>query len=56
MNQILIVVLAIACFVLTVDLFTTHLRKRARSLSVTPEPTLTGEDSGDEPTEEFAIE
>ena len=56
MDQILIAVLAVAGFVLAVDLLTTHLRKRARSLSVTPELTLTGEDSGDEPTEEFAIE
>ena len=56
MNQILIAVLTIACFVLAVDLFTTHLRKRARSLSVTPEPTLTEEDLGDEPEEGVAIE
>jgi hypothetical protein len=56
MNQILIVVLAIACFVLAVDLLTTHLRKRARSNSVTPEPTLTEEDLGDEPKEGVAIE
>ena len=56
MNQILIVVLAIACFVLAVDLLTTHLRKRARSLSVTPEPRLTEEDLGDEPKEGVAIE
>ena len=56
MNQILIVVLAIACFVLAVDLLTTHLRKRARSKSVTPEPTLTEEDLGNEPKEGVALE
>ena len=56
MNQILIVVLAIAGFVLAVDLLTTHLRKRARSKSVTPEPTLTEEDLGNEPKEGVALE
>ena len=56
MNPILIAVLTIACFVLAVDLLTTHLRKRARSNSVTPEPTLTEEDLGDEPNEGVAIE
>ena len=56
MNPILIAVLAIACFVLAVDLLTTHLRRRARSLSVTPEPTLVEEDWGDEPKEAVAIE
>ena len=56
MNPILIAVLAIACFVMAVDLLTTHLRKRARSNSVTPEPRLTEEDLGDEPNEGVAIE
>jgi hypothetical protein len=56
MNQFLIAVLAIACFVLAVDLLTTHLRKRARSKSATLEPTLTEQDSGDEPKEGAAIE
>jgi hypothetical protein len=56
MNQILIAVLTIACFVLAVDLLTTHLRKRARSNSGTPEPTLTETESGDEPKEGVAIE
>ena len=56
MNQLLIAVLTIACFVLAVDLLTTHLRKRARSKFVTPEPTLTEEDLGDEPKEGVAIE
>jgi hypothetical protein len=56
MNQLLLAVLTVACFVLAVDLLTTHLRKRARSKSVTPEPTLTEEDSGDEPKEGVAIE
>ena len=56
MNPILIAVLAIACFVMAVDLLTTHLRKRARSNSVTPEPRLTEEDLGYEPNEGVAIE
>ena len=56
MNQILIVVLAIACFVLAVDLLAIHLRKRARSKSATPEPTLTEEDLGNEPKEGVALE
>ena len=56
MNQILIAVLTVACFVLAVDLLTTHLRKRARSQSGAPEPTLTEEDLGDEPKEGVALE
>ena len=56
MNQILIVVLAIACFVLAVDLVTTYVRKRGRSKSGRPEPTLTETESGDEPKEGVAIE
>ena len=56
MNQLLIIGLTIACFVLAIDLLTTHLRKRARSKSVTPEPMLTEEDLGDEPKEGVAIE
>ena len=56
MNQILIAVLAVACFVLAADLITTYLRKRARSRSVTLEPTLAQEESGDEPQEGAAIE
>jgi hypothetical protein len=56
MNQLLLAVLTVACFVLAVDLLTTHLRKRARSKSVTPEPTLTEEELGDEPKEGVAIE
>ena len=56
MNEILFAVLTIACFVLAVDLLTTHLRKRARSKSVTPEPTLTEEDLGNEPKEGVALE
>ena len=56
MNQILIVVLAIACFVLAVDLLTTHLRKRARFKSGAPEPTPTKQDAGAEPHEGVALE
>jgi hypothetical protein len=56
MNQILIAVLAIACFVLAVDLVITHLRQRARSKSVTPEPTLTEEELESETKEGVAIE
>ena len=56
MNQTLIAVLAVASFVLAVDLITTYLRKRARSKSVTPEPTLTEEELGDEPKEGVAID
>ena len=56
MNPILIAVLTIACFVLAVDLLTTHLRKRARSKSVTPEPTLTEDDLGDEPKQGVTVE
>jgi hypothetical protein len=56
MNQTLIAVLAVASFVLAVDLITTYFRKRARSLSVTPEPPLTEEELGGEPKEGVAIE
>ena len=56
MNQILIAVLGTACFVRAVDLVTTHVRKRARASSVTPEPPLTEEDLGDEPEEGVALE
>ena len=56
MNQILIAASTIVCFVLAVDLLTTHLRKRARSQSGAPEPTLTEEDLGDEPKEGVAID
>ena len=56
MNQTLIAVLAVASFVLAVDLITTYLRKRARSKSVTPEPPLTEEELGGEPNEGVAIE
>ena len=58
MNPILIAVLTIACFVLAVDLVITRVRvrQRGRSKSVTPEPTLTEEDLGDEPKEGVAIE
>ena len=56
MNQTLIAFLAIAGFVLTVDLVTTYLRKRARSKSVTLEPPLTKEEVGGEPDEGVAIE
>ena len=56
MNLILIAVLAVACFVLAVDLLTTYLRKRARSQSVTPEPTLKEADLRDEPKEGLVIE
>ena len=56
MNQILIAVLAIACFVLAVDLLTTHVRKRARSQPGAPEPTPTKQDAGAEPHEGVALE
>ena len=56
MNLILIAVLAVACFVLAVDLLTTYLRKRARFRSGAPEAMLTEEDLGDEPKEGIAIE
>jgi hypothetical protein len=56
MNQILIAVLAVACFVLAVDLITTYLRTRARSRFVTPEPLPTEEESGGERKEGVAIE
>ena len=56
MNQLLIAVLAIASFVLAVDLVTTCLRKRARSKSVIPEPSLRDEESGGEPKGGVAIE
>ena len=56
MNQILIAVLAISCFVLAVDLLTTYLRKRARSQSGAPEQLLTENDLRDEPKEGVAIE
>ena len=56
MSQILFAVLIMAGFVLAVDLVITHLRKRARSKSVTPEPTLTEEDLGNEPKEGVALE
>ena len=56
MNQLLIAVLAIACFVLAVDLIITRVRQRARSKSFTPEATLTEEDLGDEPKEGVALE
>jgi hypothetical protein len=56
MNQLLLAVLTVACFVLAVDLLTTHLRKRARSKSVTPEPLLTEEELEGEPKEEVVIE
>ena len=56
MSQLLIAVLTIACFVLAVDLLTTHLRKRARSKSVTPEPPLTEEELGSEPKQGVTIE
>ncbi len=56
MNQALIAFLAIAGFVLAVDLVTTCLRKRARSKSVTPEPPLTEEELEGAPDEGVAIE
>ena len=56
MSQILLAVLTMAGFVLAVDLLTTHLRKRARSQSGTPEPMLPEEDLGDEPKEGIALE
>jgi hypothetical protein len=56
MNQILIAVLAVACFVLVADLIITHLRQRARSKPLTPEPPLTEEELEGEPKEGVAIE
>jgi hypothetical protein len=56
MNQTLVAVLAVASFVLAVDLFTTYLRKRARSKSVTPRPPLMEEQSRGESKREVAIE
>lgn len=56
MNQALIAVLTMAGFVLAVDLVTTYVRKRARSKSGTPEPTLTEEELGGEPSEGVTIE
>ena len=56
MNQILIAVLAVACFVLAADLIITHLRQRARSKPLTPEPPLTEEELEGEPKEGVAIE
>ena len=56
MNQILIAVLVVACFVLAVDLVATYLRTRVRSRSVTPEPLPIDEESGGERKEGVAIE
>ena len=56
MNQLLIAVLAVACFVVAVDLIVTRVRQRARSKPPTPEPPLTEEDPVDEPKEGIAIE
>ena len=56
MNQALIAFLTIAGFVLAVDWVTTRLRKRARSKSVIPEPSLRDEESGGEPKGGVAIE
>ena len=56
MNQILIAVLAVACFVLAADLIITHLRQRARSKPLTPEPPLMEEELEGEPKEGVAIE
>ena len=56
MSQVLIVVLAVASFVLTVDLLTTKLRKRVRSRSIASEPPAPDRESGEEPKEGVAIE
>ena len=56
MNQLLIVVLATACFVVAVDLIVTRVRQRARSKSATSELPLTEEGPVDEPKEGVAIE
>ena len=56
MNQILIAVLVVACFVLAADLIITHLRQRARSKFFTPKPPLTEEELKGEPKEGVAIE
>ena len=56
MSQILFAVLTIACFVLAVDLLTTHLRKRARFQSGAPEPMPTKQDAGAEPHKGVALE
>ena len=58
MNQLLIAVLAVACFVLAADLIITRIRvrQRARTKSVTSEPTLTEEKLEGEPKEGVAIE
>ena len=56
MNQILIAVLAVACFVVDIDLIVTRVRQRARSKSVTSELPFTEEDPVDEPKEGIAIE
>jgi hypothetical protein len=56
MNQLLIAVLAVACFVVAVDLIVTRVRQRARSKSVTSELPLTEQDPIDETKEGIAIE
>ena len=56
MNQILIAVLAVTCFVVAADLLVTRVRQRARSKSFTSELPLTEEDPVDEPKEGIAIE
>jgi hypothetical protein len=50
MNQIPVAVLAVACFVLAVDLVTTYLRRRVRTMCVTSEPPLTEEKPESEST------
>ena len=57
MNQALIALLAVASFVLVVDLITTYLRKRARLKSIALEPRPTEEEElGSEPNEGVTIE
>ena len=56
MNQLLNTVLAVACFVVVVDLIVTRVRQRARAKPLTPELPLTEEDLVHEPQEGVAIE
>ena len=49
MNQVLTAVLAVASFVLAIDLLTTKLRKRVRPRSIAPEPPASDGEPGEEP-------
>jgi hypothetical protein len=56
MNQALIAILTMTCFVLVADLATTWLRRRARHRSVIPESPPTEEELVGEPKEGVALD